>query len=167
MTASLSYAVTSTYTAAANSIAPGSASCSASDYATGGGFALSVTDEVVIFSTSNILNGPNPTGWIVSVANHDSLFANTFSVTVICQTPITVAGIGAPEFGSLYVAPRGGRLLHAVETLLEKTNAISLTIIESLAGQTGMKQAPQWIYRRCVRQGKRLDCPKLTGDWPQ
>jgi|SRR6267378_5716875 len=104
MTASSSYSVTSTYTAAANSIAPGSASCRASDYATGGGFALSVTDEVIIFSTSNILNGPNPTAWIVSVANHDQLFANTFSVTVICQTPITVAGISVPQFGSLYVA---------------------------------------------------------------
>jgi hypothetical protein len=33
---------------------------------------------------------------------------------VICQTPLTVAGIGVPEFGSLYVAIALGAVVYFV-----------------------------------------------------
>jgi hypothetical protein len=35
-------------------------------------------------------------------------------VWVVCQTPITVAGIGVPEFGSLYVAIALGAVVYFV-----------------------------------------------------
>jgi len=49
-------------------------------------------------------NGDNPNGWRVGVRNDESL-AVDFVVQIVCQSPITLpAGLGVPEFGSLYVA---------------------------------------------------------------
>jgi hypothetical protein len=41
---------------------------------------------------------------VVEVFNPDASFAIAFTAGAVCQTPITVAGIGVPEFGSLYMA---------------------------------------------------------------
>jgi len=47
--------------------------------------------------------GDNPNGWTVALHNPSArdLLVN---LQIVCQSPITVAGISVPEFGSLYVA---------------------------------------------------------------
>jgi hypothetical protein len=84
------------------------AACNPGDYATGGGFHL-IPDAVGAGATivgSGYHAGTNPpTSWSVNGHNPSaSTFANGMQAQVICQTPITVAGIGVPKFGSLYVA---------------------------------------------------------------
>jgi len=57
------------------------------------------------------VTGENPNGWFIelrSTVNAD-LFTNAY---IICQSPITVAGIGVPEFGSLYVAIALGAVVY-------------------------------------------------------
>jgi hypothetical protein len=76
---------------------------------------LPVTDVHTVNSaglTSN--NGDNPNGWFVSVHNLSGGSVFTDSVEIICQSPITVtvAGIGVPEFGSLYIAIALGALIY-------------------------------------------------------
>src|SRR2546425_896987 len=57
-------------------------------------------------------SGQNPNGWFVAIVNNEVSF-NLFNVQIICQSPITsVAGIGVPEFGSLYVAIALGALIY-------------------------------------------------------
>ena len=85
--------------------------CRSGDYATGGGVAGS---EWVDNSTPAYWDGtnyffrlPNTNAWWGSVANPDGTvnpFGVGIEVDVVCQTPITVAGIGVPQFGSLYLA---------------------------------------------------------------
>jgi hypothetical protein len=63
---------------------------------------------------SHILtNGDVPNGWEVTVQNN---YANTLGMglEIICQTPVTVAGIGVPQFGSLYVAIALGAVAYFV-----------------------------------------------------
>jgi hypothetical protein len=57
--------------------------------------------------------GDNPNGWIIVVHN---LGAATFAdkAEIICQSPVTVAGIGVPQFGSLYVAIALGAVVYFV-----------------------------------------------------
>ena len=47
--------------------------------------------------------GENPNGWFFQVHNTSTGMLNA-QVTIICQTPISLAGISVPEFGSLYAA---------------------------------------------------------------
>ncbi len=47
--------------------------------------------------------GETPNGWIFALHNAVS-FGVTTEVDIYCQSPVTVAGIGVPEFGSLYAA---------------------------------------------------------------
>jgi hypothetical protein len=79
------------------------AHCNAGDYATGGGgyvagLYLSVPQvfDGVAYSSSD---SGVPNAWAVAGTTGASA-----KVWVVCQTPITVAGIGVPEFGSLYAA---------------------------------------------------------------
>jgi len=59
------------------------------------------------------LNGDNPNGWLIVIHNPSSSNAIFESVQIICQSPITtVAGVGVPEFGSLYVAIALGALVY-------------------------------------------------------
>jgi hypothetical protein len=82
--------------------------CNSGDYATGGGGRggsgpLQSTHPEKFDGTSYSDPGtgqPNAWGaWVFSSPTGAQVF-----VWVVCQTPITVAGIGVPQFGSLYVA---------------------------------------------------------------
>jgi hypothetical protein len=64
-------------------------------------------------SGATAATGDNPNGWEIDLQNSYSgdLVA---TVQIVCQTPVTVsvAGIGVPEFGSLYVAIALGAVLY-------------------------------------------------------
>lgn len=86
------------------------ANCNPADYATGGGFSVG---EGVIVLDSKPSTQVNPTGWSILVILSPS--ANGFqsaNVFVVCQSPITVAGVGVPEFGSLYIAIALGAMIY-------------------------------------------------------
>ena len=59
------------------------------------------------------LTGDNPNGWAVNLQNSYSGDLDA-EVQIICQSPVTVsvAGIGVPEFGSLYVAIALGAVIY-------------------------------------------------------
>jgi len=81
-----------------------SATCNTGDYATGGGAgAGGPGGRVNALGPIPAGDGLQPTGWGAQVTAAGS---GTFTIYVdaVCQKPITVAGIGVPEFGSLYVA---------------------------------------------------------------
>jgi hypothetical protein len=79
-------------------------SCLPGDVATGGGYATFV---LVTYSEASPRLTPNPghapSGWSVT-ANNNIGGTQDVEVEAICMTPVTVAGIGVPQFGSLYVA---------------------------------------------------------------
>jgi len=87
--------------------------CNTGDYATGGGLGadsgaiyVSVSKPMFIdgSSFSNVRAGqPNAWGGTLTTVNGLASTAN-IEFWVVCQTPTTVAGIGVPQFGSLYVA---------------------------------------------------------------
>src|SRR6266852_1033433 len=54
-------------------------------------------------SGTAIASGEQPNGWQFGIENVVGTPVNE-AVYIICQSPVTVAGIGVPEFGSLYVA---------------------------------------------------------------
>jgi hypothetical protein len=76
------------------------ASCNSGDYATGGGDDF---DPGLINHTSEANAFTNPGGWIVDASNPTGGSLDLV-VLVVCQTPITVAGVGGPQFGSLSFA---------------------------------------------------------------
>src|SRR6266480_3122173 len=89
--------------------------CNSGDYATGALYMLWSISEtapgviVAIHGTNDptgasFITSGTPHGMVVEVFNPDNTFAISFTAGAVCQTPITVAGIGVPEFGSLYVA---------------------------------------------------------------
>ena len=89
--------------------------CNAGDYATGGGSfaALNLVNsnpEIYDFGTGtySFATSGTPNAWHVAAGD------TNVAAWVVCQTPITVAGIGVPEFGSLYVAIALGALLYFV-----------------------------------------------------
>jgi hypothetical protein len=55
--------------------------------------------------------GDIPNGWYIHIHNGNG-FTITFMIQIICQSPVAVAGIGVPEFGSLYVAITLGAVLY-------------------------------------------------------
>jgi hypothetical protein len=55
--------------------------------------------------------GEIPNGWAVILHNPEAS-PQAVGVQIICQTPITVAGIGVPQFGSLYVAIALGAVVY-------------------------------------------------------
>jgi hypothetical protein len=93
------------------------AHCNTGDYATGGGALVGdsanwIGESYPVFWTGSnylgIFTG-QPNAWTASAHNPASDFINMF---VICQTPIVVAGIGVPQFGSLYVAIALGAVVY-------------------------------------------------------
>jgi hypothetical protein len=52
-----------------------------------------------------------PTGWFVLATGLAGAPYVSY-VYVVCQTPITVAGIGVPQFGSLYIAIALGAVVY-------------------------------------------------------
>ncbi len=67
-------------------------------------FTLTVIGSSLINSASGEAStGETPNGWAVIVHNPEAT-PEAVGVQIICQSPITVAGVGVPEFGSLYAA---------------------------------------------------------------
>jgi hypothetical protein len=90
----------------------GDATCNLGDYATGGGFDM-VSDGLNLHRSEAKPFGPNPTQWEVTVKNPSDV-NKAYEVLVVCQSPVTVAGVTAPEFGSLYVAIALGAVIYFV-----------------------------------------------------
>lgn len=108
-TTSSSYTLWTTTSMAVNANTELVASCNSGDYAVGGGYDLSGFGVigVSVFNSQPIptaVLGEKPTGWDVRAFNPSTSLTPSLRTFVVCQTPITVAGIGVPEFGSLYVA---------------------------------------------------------------
>jgi hypothetical protein len=92
------------------------AHCNPGDYATGGGAraqspgVLAVTEpESYDFASGlySVGTSGTPNAWF-------AISTTYVQVWVVCQTPITVAGIGVPQFGSLYAAVALGAFAYFV-----------------------------------------------------
>lgn len=85
--------------------------CTSGDDVTGGGYSVGVTKDVVISNSEPVGPVSGPNGWGLYIFNTGSttLFPKAIAV---CQTPVTVAGIGVPQFGSLYVAIALGAVVY-------------------------------------------------------
>ena len=92
--------------------------CNPGDYATGGGgsgyssltplwVSAPLTGNPGLYSAT----GDHPDGWVVDFSTAPST-GFTDHAYVICQSPITVAGVTAPEFGQLYIAIALGALVY-------------------------------------------------------
>ena len=57
--------------------------------------------------------GDNPNGFIIGFVNNFDASTDTVRGWIICQTPITIAGISVPEFGSLYAAIALGAVVYS------------------------------------------------------
>ncbi len=123
MTSSSYQVVSSQITLVAGSTLGGLAQCNSGDYATGGGAFPNLTEtgfgsnEFIVssFGVTNgglfASNGVAPNGWRAVVEN-PTTSDNGFYVVVVCQSPITVAGVTVPEFGQLYVAIALGAMVY-------------------------------------------------------
>ncbi len=83
------------------------AACNPGDYVTGGGYSGGVTTSLWVSNSEPV--GGVSWGIGVTYTGPGTIFVNAVAV---CQTPITVAGIGVPEFGSLYAAIVLGALVY-------------------------------------------------------
>jgi len=90
--------------------------CNPGDYAVGGGYTITDTTLAVTasFPTNSVGFGYPATAWGVTVVNPSLTAQQFFVISVTCQTPVTVAGLGVPQFGSLYVAIALGAVLYFV-----------------------------------------------------
>src|SRR5712692_8164955 len=78
------------------------ANCKPGDFATGGGY--NAPDGVFgSVSAPNPASPSEPTFWTV-ILDNPSGPAGPVAARAVCMAPVTVAGIGVPQFGSLYVA---------------------------------------------------------------
>jgi len=78
------------------------AHCNLNDFATGGGY--NAPDGIFAsVSAPNPASPSEPTYWTV-ILNNPSTVGGPVAARAVCMTPVLVAGIGVPEFGSLYVA---------------------------------------------------------------
>ncbi len=75
---------------------------------------VSIVDTVLLNSGQlYATTGDNPNGWRIDARNPNPSFDEALDVQIICQSAITVpAGIGVPQFGSLYVAIALGAALY-------------------------------------------------------
>jgi hypothetical protein len=78
--------------------------CTSGDNATGGGFVLPAGGGLELFAANAVLGGGKPIGYEAVVRPTAFNFPRVLTSEAFCQTPIAVAGIGVPEFGSLYTA---------------------------------------------------------------
>jgi len=77
----------------------------AGDFVTGGGYVASGV-TVIQSNPMGWTVGPPPTpptSWLVNFYN-EGASAQSVTACAVCMTPVTVAGIGVPEFASLYMA---------------------------------------------------------------
>ena len=87
-----------------------SATCNPGDYVTGGGW--EGTGRIFAHTSEAQPFGPGPYQWKVTAENTDGGISQQLVVVAVCQTPITVAGIGVPQFGSLYAAIALGAVVY-------------------------------------------------------
>lgn len=101
--------------------------CNAGDYATGGG---SFTAENLVNSNPEIYDfgtgtyspatSGTPNAWHVAAGT------SNVAAWVVCQTPIAVAGITVPQFGSLYVAVALAAVLYFALTVMRQRRTPSI-----------------------------------------
>jgi hypothetical protein len=117
-TTSSTYAVVQAFSVPPSMGTFAQADCNPGDYIAGGGYIFTggfQPDLKVEGSHAAIPDhGPNPTLWQLDVFNSSPTTTEGGFVQAICQSPITVAGIGVPEFGSLYVAIALGAVIYFV-----------------------------------------------------
>ncbi len=129
---SSSYVVYATQDGTGNSATSAAAVCSTGDYATGGGAEETGATTGFVFSSkpqffdgssvTDITTG-QPNAWFGGVETADgsaSVLSFGIRVWVVCQSPITVAGVTVPEFGSLYVAIALAAALYFVMSTLRQ-----------------------------------------------
>jgi hypothetical protein len=76
------------------------------------GFGRTVLDAFPVNSGgTEAATGQTPNGWHVVMSSSPGAVSDLY---IICQSAITVAGIGVPEFGSLYVAIALGAVAYFV-----------------------------------------------------
>ena len=99
--------------------------CDTGDFATGG--ASAKEGEMILNGESPLPQalGATPWGWRADAVNptEDPL---QLTVYVVCMSPITIAGIGVPEFGSIYILMIIGA---AVYLVLTKTGKLQLKLV--------------------------------------
>jgi hypothetical protein len=91
------------------------AACNSGDYATGGA-GIATDPHVVVQSYptaggTGASLGQTPDGWAASFADPVGVLYEA-TIYVVCQTPITVGGVGVPEFGSFYAAIALGAMVY-------------------------------------------------------
>jgi hypothetical protein len=119
-TASSSYVVKQSNVVGTGTQIDASVHCNPGDYATGGGVNPQEGGAVVSRSfplffdgTYHAVGANQPNAWYGEVVSVDGTqLSFGIDVYVVCQPPITVAGIGVPEFGSLYVAIALGAIIY-------------------------------------------------------
>jgi hypothetical protein len=115
-TMSSTYAVLQSFSASPQTEVIAQADCKPGDYLTGGGYVFNggFQPDLKVQSSYGVLpdHGPNPTIWNFEVYNSSPSSTEGGYLQAICQSPITVAGIGVPQFGSLYVAIALGAVLY-------------------------------------------------------
>lgn len=98
------YERSSTHVIVAQRYSSFTAWCDVFDYVTGGGYNVMGGwryDERVVSSMSNTEGEQQ--GWLVTIFGMHGGSEETITVYARCMPPITVAGIGVPEFGSFYI----------------------------------------------------------------
>ena len=104
------------------------ATCNSGDYATGGGFFTGTSDFTGPTDSypQQKFAGQPPVEWIVDASYNGFFSSINLTAYVVCQTPITVAGLSVPEFGQLYVAIALGALVYF---LMAKRYSIGKTAV--------------------------------------
>ena len=103
--------------------------CNAGDYATGGGSfsagaLVNSNPEIYNFGTGTYspATSGTPNAWHVAAAD------TNVAAWVICQTPVTVAGITVPQFGSLYTAIALAAVLYFALTTLRQRRTPTISV---------------------------------------
>jgi len=126
-TVSSSYVVSNTLWVITPATYSLTATCNTGDYATGGGAEFPVSTGNIIYSLP--VGTAPPTGWAATAYYPGSGEPSVaLIVKVVCQTPITVAGIGVPEFGSLYAAIAIAAIAYFGLTLLRTKKTAKLPV---------------------------------------
>jgi hypothetical protein len=136
------YVVTGSKTIGESIFLADNLACSSGDYAVSGGYKVDFVSDVaavpkVASSYPTVggvpaTQGQTPNGWAFDLENPTAL-ATTFSLWVVCQTPITIAGIGVPEFGQLYFAVAIGAVVFFLIAKIRSANNTPVAIGESMA----------------------------------
>ncbi len=107
--------------------------CNPGDFATGGGWnsgndppthpiSMPTKGDATISSSGEV-----PDGWQVAFENTNGISYGV-SGYAVCQTPITVAGITVPQFGSLYVAIALAAALYFALTTLRQRRTPTIAV---------------------------------------